>query len=309
MRHRLFLLVAFLCIAPATFSQTAALKEIHAEGLKTLSEPQLVQLTGLTIDSQVGRADLQGAADILLRSGMFAKVNYSFATRNDAVIVTFKVEENPRLKVSYDNFPCGFPDSGNQRRDSQGPAVLRRHVAGRRNGCRYCCQLDCGAFLASKAIWSQHSRSGDAIVNPLADGSLLQFHAEGVAPKIAGIEFSDPNLKDNRAVLQHLPEIQGKPYSRMAIDTWLPFSDSGLWDLLAFGPNGQFGFLKFHNGIAQAFAKDQFGLPVFAKPHFCTAVLIIFVIALFYYRQRGPVLILLCLFTGISGLVGPLALV
>ena len=105
MRHRLFSVVAFLCIAPATFSQTAALKEIHAEGLKTLNEPQLVQLTGLTIDSQVGRTDLQGAADILLRSGMFAKVNYSFATRNDAVIVTFKVEENPRLKVSYDNFP------------------------------------------------------------------------------------------------------------------------------------------------------------------------------------------------------------
>lgn len=216
MRHRL-LLVAFLCIAPATFSQTAALKEVHAEGLKTLSEPQLVQLTGLTLDSQVGRADLQGAADILLRSGMFAKVNYSFATRNDAVIVTFKVEENSRLKVSYDNFPW-FSDSeisGAIRKDlpfydgtlPEGGTVV--DIAAN----------SIAAFLASKG--SVATVGHEVIVNPLADGSLLQFHAEGVAPKIASIEFSDPNLKDNRTVLQHLPEIQGKAYSRMAIDIFL----------------------------------------------------------------------------------------
>ena len=217
MRHRLFLLVAFLCIAPATFSQTAALKEVHAEGLKTLSEPQLVQLTGLTLDSQVGRSDLQGAADILLRSGMFAKVNYSFATRNDAVIVTFKVEENPRLKVSYDNFPW-FSDSEISdaiRKDlpfydgtlPEGGTVV--DIAAN----------SIAAFLASKG--SVATVGHEVIVNPLADGSLLQFHAEGVAPKIASIEFSDPNLKDNRTVLQHLPEIQGKAYSRMAIDIFL----------------------------------------------------------------------------------------
>src|SRR3974390_476589 len=105
MRLRLLLLVALLFLAPATFAQTAALKEIHAEGLTTLTEPQLVQLTGLSIGSQVGRKDLQDCADILVRSGLFATVNYSFATRNDSVIVTFKLAENPRLKVSYDNFP------------------------------------------------------------------------------------------------------------------------------------------------------------------------------------------------------------
>jgi outer membrane protein assembly factor BamA len=217
MRHRLFSVVAFLCIAPATFSQTAALKEIHAEGLKTLSEPQLVQLTGLTIDSQVGRTDLQGAADILLRSGMFAKVNYSFATRNDAVIVTFKVEETPRLKVSYDNFPW-FSDSEISdaiRKDlpfydgtlPEGGTVV--DIAAN----------SIAAFLAAKG--SVATVGHEVIVNPLADGSLQQFHAEGVAPKIASIEFSDPNLKDNRAVLQHLPEIRGKAYSRMAIDIFL----------------------------------------------------------------------------------------
>ncbi len=81
MRLRLLLLVALLFFAPATYSQTAALREIHGEGLKVLTEAQFVQLTGLTVGSQVGRKDLQDAADILVRSGLFGKVNYSFVRR------------------------------------------------------------------------------------------------------------------------------------------------------------------------------------------------------------------------------------
>jgi hypothetical protein len=211
------LLVALLCISPATFSQTAGLKEVHGVGLKTLTEPQFVQLTGLIAGAQVGRADLQGAADILLRSGLFGKVTYTFATKNEAVIVTYTVEENPRLKVTYDNFPW-FADSELSdaiRRDlpffdgtlPEGGTVV--DIAGN----------SIAAFLASKGTVATVGH--DVIVNPLADGSLQQFHVEGIAPKIASIEFSDPNLKDNRAVLQHLPEIRGKAYSRMAIDIFL----------------------------------------------------------------------------------------
>jgi outer membrane protein assembly factor BamA len=217
MRHRLLLLVAFLCFAPTTYSQTSALREIHAEGLKILSEPQLVQLTGLSIGSQVGRADLQGAADLLVRSGLFAKTNYSFTTHDDAVVVTFRMEENPRLKVTYDNFPW-FSDSEISdaiRRDlpfyddtlPEGGTVV--DIAGN----------SIAAFLASKGAVATVGH--EVIVNPLADGSLLQFRVEGITPKIASVEFSDPNLKDNRAVLQHLPEIRGKAFSRLAIDIFL----------------------------------------------------------------------------------------
>lgn len=217
MRHRLLLLVALLLVAPATFSQSATLKEIHSEGLKTLSEPQLIQLTGLSIGSQVGRAELQGAADLLLRSGLFAKTNYSFATHGDSVTVTFTVEENLRLRVTFDNFPWFS--------DSELSDAIRRDLP------FYDDTLPAGgtvvdlaansiaAFLAAKGTVATVGH--DVIVNPLADGSLQQFHVEGIAPKIASIEFSDPNLKDNREVLQHLPEIRGKAYSRMAIDIFL----------------------------------------------------------------------------------------
>ena len=217
MRLRRIVPVAFLLFASATLAQTAALKEVHAEGLKTLTEPQLVQLTGLSTDSQVGRKDLQDSADILVRSGLFAKVNYSFSTKNDAVIVTFKLEENPRLKVSYDNFPW-FSDSELSdavRKDlpffdgtlPDGGAVVDLAAN------------SLAAFLASSG--TPVSVGHDVIVNPLAEGSLQQFHVEGLAPKIASVEFSDANLTTNKAVQQHMAEILHKPYSRMAIDIFL----------------------------------------------------------------------------------------
>ena len=63
---------------------------------------------------------------------------------------------------------------------------------------------------------------------------------------------------------------------------------------LFFGPAGQISLSELPHWIIQAFAKDQYGLPVFANL-ILVAVPIIFITALLVYRQRGPVLILLCL--------------
>jgi tetratricopeptide (TPR) repeat protein len=76
---------------------------------------------------------------------------------------------------------------------------------------------------------------------------------------------------------------------------WLPFPDWGGWGFLAFGPNGQFGISEIPHWIGQAFAKDQFGLPIIANL-ILEALPIIFLVALQVYRNRGPVFILLALF-------------
>jgi thioredoxin-like negative regulator of GroEL len=65
---------------------------------------------------------------------------------------------------------------------------------------------------------------------------------------------------------------------------------------LYFGPAGEISVFELPHWVAQAFAKDQYGLPIYANL-ILLAVPIIFIIALFNYRERGPVLILLCLFT------------
>src|SRR5271169_5990355 len=82
---------------------TANLHEIRTEGLKTLSDTQIIALSQLEKGSLVGKSDLQAAADRLLQTGMFAKVNYTFQTRGDGLTVTFQLEEAPRVPVYFDN--------------------------------------------------------------------------------------------------------------------------------------------------------------------------------------------------------------
>src|SRR5438105_5047715 len=72
--------------APAGAAQnnsTAALREIRSEGLKAFTNEQVTALSGLQIGQQVGRDDLQGAADKLVQSGVFAHVKYTFQSRAD----------------------------------------------------------------------------------------------------------------------------------------------------------------------------------------------------------------------------------
>ena len=52
-----------------------------------------------------GRDDLQGAADKLVASGVFAHVKYNFQSRADGLVVTFHVDEAERIPAYFDNFP------------------------------------------------------------------------------------------------------------------------------------------------------------------------------------------------------------
>jgi len=221
MRHRSWLFplswLLSLALTPQAYSQTAKLKEIHAEGMKTFTEAQVATLSGLEIGSQVGRQELQESANLLLRSGLFAKVNYKFDTHNDDVTLTFQVEESPRLQVAYDNFPW-FTDgelTDAIRKDlpfydgtlPEGGTVVE--LAGN----------SLASFLATHEIKAEVHHS--VLTNPLIDASELQFEVQGITQRIGGIEYSDPALANNLSVQQHLSDVRGKPYSRLTIDVFL----------------------------------------------------------------------------------------
>jgi outer membrane protein assembly factor BamA len=221
MRRRLWFfplaLVVLLAHPHTVFSQTATLKAIHAEGMKTFTEAQVASLSGLGVNSQVGRKELQDGADLLLRSGFFTKVTYKFDTHNDAVTVTYHLEETPRLLVAYDNFPW-FTDG--ELSDAiktnlpffdgtlpEGGTVV--DLAGN----------SIASFLTEHGLKAEVRHF--VLADPLLDASVQQFQVEGVTQRISSIDFSDPALKDNLAVQQHLGEIRGKNYSRLAIDLFL----------------------------------------------------------------------------------------
>jgi outer membrane protein assembly factor BamA len=213
----LLLLTAFPTWAQSPDAVTAPLREIHADGAKLLTEAQVIAITGLIPGAQIGKSDLQTAADKLVESGLFAKVSFNFQTKVAGVLVTYHVEESPRIPVYFDNLPW-FTDS------ALGDAIRSRipFFDGRLPEAGAAVDEAVEAvkeLLSSRGV--QGSLEHTVIANPDGEGNVQQIRIDGADLQIAKLEFSDPSLKDSKAVQQHLSEILGKPYSRMTIDLFL----------------------------------------------------------------------------------------
>jgi outer membrane protein assembly factor BamA len=202
---------------PAATAPTAALREIRADGLKSLAQSQILTMSGLQIGAEVGRDDLQAAADKLVQSGLFAHVAYKFQSRADGLIVTFQLEEAERIPAYFDNLPW-FTDgelndairaklpSYNGTLPAAGAVVDQAAEAA-------------GEFLALHGL--QAAIEHQVVANPNGEGNIQEFHIDGAALKISSLEFGDATLNSSKAVQQALAELKGKPYSRMAIDLFL----------------------------------------------------------------------------------------
>src|SRR5260370_266217 len=207
----------FPASAQAPDVATAPLREVHTDGEKLLTEAQVIAITGLVTGAQIGRNDLQTAADRLVQSGLFAKVSYNFQTKAAGILVTFHLEESPRIPVYFDNIPW-FSDS------ELGDAI--------RNKIPFFDGTlpEAGAAVdhASEVVKDLLSTRGlpvslehMVIANPNGEGDVQEIRVERAALQIAKLDFSDPSLLASKAVQQHLSEILGKPYSRMTIDLFL----------------------------------------------------------------------------------------
>src|SRR5260221_8800626 len=101
LRAPLFFAIGFaFLVSPPVHAQTATLREVRVEGQKHLTEEQIASLAGLARGAQVGRTELQDAADALVRTGLFAKVNCKDDTQNNKLGAKFHIEEKKRLPVS-----------------------------------------------------------------------------------------------------------------------------------------------------------------------------------------------------------------
>jgi outer membrane protein insertion porin family len=221
--------LAFLLVAASAFSAraqtspvpppaaTAPLHEIRVDGLKSLPELQAAALTGLQTGAQVGKDDLQAAADKLVQSGLFAKVRYNFQSRTDGLLVTFHVEEAPRVPVYFDNLPW-FADS--ELNDAIRAKLPFYDGALPEAGAVPDLAAEAvGQFLVTHGL--QAAVEHQVTANPVGEGSVQLFRINAEALHIAGVEFSDSALNSSPTVRQQLPELLGKPYSRMAIDMFL----------------------------------------------------------------------------------------
>jgi outer membrane protein assembly factor BamA len=209
--------VGFPTTAQTPDNTTAPLYELHAEGGKFLTEAQVLSLSGLQLGSPIGKSDLQAAADHLVQSGLFAKVNYSFQTKASGVLVTFHVEDSPRIPAYFDNIPWYA--------DSELADAIRKRLPFFDGKLPEAGATVDEAGEAVKDLLSarglQVSLEHTVIANPAGEGNVQEFRIEGAALRIAKLEFSDSSLSASKAVKQHLSEILGKPYSRTTIDLFL----------------------------------------------------------------------------------------
>ena len=206
-----------LATAQAAGSGTAELREVRTDGQKKLTEGQIAALTGLQTGSQVGREELQKAADKLVASGLFATVKYDFKTRAEGLTLDFHVTESPRVPAYYDNFPW-FGDSELHDAIRAQLPFFDGTLPEAGNVVDLAADAIHGLLVAHKLdLPVQHQVVG----NPLGDGNIQQFTVEGAGLKIASLSFSEAALSTNPVVQQHLSEINGKPYSRTTIDVFL----------------------------------------------------------------------------------------
>ncbi|MDP9054342.1 MAG: FtsQ-type POTRA domain-containing protein [Acidobacteriota bacterium] len=66
-------------IAPAVLPGQIRIREVHVEGTHRLKESAVIAASGLHVNTQVARADLDSAAQRLFDTGLFTGVNYRYA--------------------------------------------------------------------------------------------------------------------------------------------------------------------------------------------------------------------------------------
>src|ERR1700744_2766033 len=198
-------------------NSTTVLREVKSDGLKTFTNDQVIAISGLQIGQQGRKDDLQGAADKLVQSGLFAHVKYNSNSRADGLVLLFHLEEAERIPVYFDNLPW-FTDGElndairakipfyNGTLPSAGAVVEQAADA-------------VSQFLGTHGL--QAAVEHTVVANPNGEGSIQEFHIEGSSLSIESLKFSDASLNESKTVQQQLAELKGKPYSRMAIDLFL----------------------------------------------------------------------------------------
>lgn len=210
----LLLLPGFCHAQGAANAAYGRLHKVDFTGVKTFSPADVLQASGLKLDSPTTVQDLQNAANKLSALGAFSDVRYRYETTTDGLEAQFQVVEAPEYPVAFDNFPWISDDDLS--------AAIKKSVA-LFNGSA----PEHGAMLdaMSTAIEDQLTlRSVQAKVsyrllhNPITDAPTMQFRAEGPPIVIAGVQFSDALAKTDPAITQSLKDIVGKPYSRDTLE-------------------------------------------------------------------------------------------
>jgi outer membrane protein assembly factor BamA len=192
----------------------ARLASVEITGSSRFRSEQILAATSLRIGADVTRDDLQKAADFLALLGPFATVKYRFASLDAGVQAEYQVTDAPAVPVAFDNFPWFTDDEITAALKS---AVPLFDGTAPTHGTILDAMADALETLLIKR-GTPIRVSHDLTSAPLSTGQIQVFRAEDSAVRVAGVEFSDPLARNDRAIRQSLPDLIGKPYSRIAVE-------------------------------------------------------------------------------------------
>lgn len=230
---------------PPSASQAGSsrLASVAVTGSKKFSSDQIAAVTGLHTGAMVTRDDLQKGADRLSQLGLFATVQYRFATTGAGVALEYQVTDAPSVHVIFDNFPWFTDDEMAQALKSSG--VLFDGTAPEHGAVLDDISAALEKLLNSKGINGSVSHALVPDPNPELYGDKLvqQFHVDGADLTIAAVNFSDELARQDRSIQSSLANLVGSPYTRGAIEL--------------------FEFEQVRPAyLAHGFLKVQFALPV-----------------------------------------------
>jgi len=192
---------------------TSRLAAVTVIGSKKFTSDQIVAAMGLHAGSQVGRDDLQRAADDLAKTGRFSSVQYRFATGDEGVSAEYQVTDAAAVPVWFDDFPWFTDDELTAALKKSLPLFDGTAPEG-------------GALLdqISDEIQGQLSARGvhgsvtHALTTvPGGDDHIQQFRTEDAALDIASVEFGDALAQSDRGIQSRLSDLVGEKYSRAAV--------------------------------------------------------------------------------------------
>ena len=192
---------------------TARLAVVHVTGSKRFTSDQIVTATALQVGEQVGRDDLQRAADTLAKTGRFSSVQYRFATADDGVHADYEVTDAPAVPVWFDNLPWFT--------DDELITALKKSVplfdGTAPEGGSVLEDISDEIQVQLRARGVNGTISHVLTTVPGGDDHVQQFRTEDAVLNIASVEFGDTLAQSDRGVQSRFSDIVGQKYSRAAV--------------------------------------------------------------------------------------------
>ncbi len=209
-------LLAACHAAAQTAPPSFVVAEVHASGSHRYSEAQIAATLNLRPGDPVDNDKLQAIADELAQLGVFSRVNFRFAAKNNRATVDFELQDAPVVPVMLENFPWFT--------DQELSDEIRRAVplfdGGAPQGGSLLDEITAAlsAKLASRGI--QANVEHTLVAQPSGDDMIMQFRQDGPSFTVSSVQFNDWMAQNSGKLHDRVSDLVGKTFSRFAIEVF-----------------------------------------------------------------------------------------